>query len=105
HLPPEWGAARRHRQDAERGVGQQLPELRLQGARQLRQRDTEGQAPRRAAHRLPWLVSTYLFEHRWADERRRLDLLEQVFDGGTVEYLARVPLPPGGQCLEVGAGA
>jgi len=50
-------------------------------------------------------VNTYLFEHRWADERRRLDLLEQVFDGGTVEYLARVPLPPGGQCLEVGAGA
>jgi SAM-dependent methyltransferase len=50
-------------------------------------------------------VSNYLFEHRWDQERRRLDLLEQVFDPGTEEHLGRIPLPLGGQCLEVGAGA
>jgi SAM-dependent methyltransferase len=50
-------------------------------------------------------VATYLFEHEWDQERRRLDLLEQVFDPGTEHYLGRIPLPPGGQCLEVGAGA
>jgi SAM-dependent methyltransferase len=50
-------------------------------------------------------VSEYLFEHAWELERRRLDLLEQVFDPGTVEHLGRIPLPIGGRCLEVGAGA
>ena len=50
-------------------------------------------------------MSTYLFEHTWEQERRRLDLLEQVFDPGTVEHLGRIPLPAGGRCLEVGAGA
>jgi SAM-dependent methyltransferase len=50
-------------------------------------------------------VSTYLFEHDWDVERRRLDLLEQVFDRGTQDHLGRVPLPRGGHCLEVGAGA
>ena len=50
-------------------------------------------------------MSEYLFEHSWEQERRRLDLLEQVFDPGTEEHLARIPLPVGGRCLEVGAGA
>jgi SAM-dependent methyltransferase len=50
-------------------------------------------------------VSEYLFEHGWELERRRLDLLEQVFDPGTLEHLGRIPLPIGGRCLEVGAGA
>ena len=50
-------------------------------------------------------MSEYLFEHSWDLERRRLDLLEQVFDPGTVEHLGRIPLPAGGRCLEVGAGA
>jgi SAM-dependent methyltransferase len=50
-------------------------------------------------------VSTYLFEHGWEQERRRLDLLEQVFDPGTREHLGRIELPPGAQCLEIGAGA
>ena len=50
-------------------------------------------------------VATYLFEHGWADERRRLDLLEQVFDPATTEYISRLGLPAGGRCLEVGAGA
>jgi SAM-dependent methyltransferase len=48
---------------------------------------------------------TYLFEHGWDQERRRLDLLEQVFDPGTQDYLGRFPMPVGGDCLEVGAGA
>jgi SAM-dependent methyltransferase len=50
-------------------------------------------------------VSTYLFEHTWEQERHRLGLLEQVFDEGTRQYLGALPLPAGGRCLEVGAGA
>lgn len=50
-------------------------------------------------------MSTYLFEHTWDQERRRLHLLEQVFDAATRQYLAALPLPDGSRCLEVGAGA
>ncbi|MDQ1502768.1 MAG: hypothetical protein QOD57_495, partial [Actinomycetota bacterium] len=50
-------------------------------------------------------MSPYLFGHDWEQERRRLDLLEQVFDLATQDYLGRLPLPAGGHCLEVGAGA
>ena len=50
-------------------------------------------------------MSTYLFEHTWDEERRRLDLLEAVFDPGTHASLGRLPLPGGARCLEVGAGA
>jgi 2-polyprenyl-3-methyl-5-hydroxy-6-metoxy-1,4-benzoquinol methylase len=50
-------------------------------------------------------VSSYLFEHGWDQERRRLDLLEQTFDPATIDHLGRVPLPFGGHCLEIGAGA
>jgi SAM-dependent methyltransferase len=50
-------------------------------------------------------VSPYLFGHDWAQERRRLALLEQIYDGGTRALLSRLPLPAGAQCLEVGAGA
>jgi SAM-dependent methyltransferase len=50
-------------------------------------------------------VSTYLYEHTWDEERRRLALLEEVFDSGTEDYLSRIPLPAGGSCLEVGGGA
>jgi SAM-dependent methyltransferase len=50
-------------------------------------------------------VSTYLFEHTWGEERRRLALLEEVFDAATEDYLGRIPIPVGGSCLEVGAGA
>ena len=50
-------------------------------------------------------MGEYLFQHEWELERHRLDLLEQVFDPGTMEHLARIPLPVGGRCLEVGAGA
>lgn len=51
------------------------------------------------------MSAAYIFEHQWEQERRRLDLLEQIFDPGTKDYLGRIPLPPGGHCLEVGAGA
>lgn len=50
-------------------------------------------------------MSEYLFDHSWDLERRRLELLEQVFDPCTEEHLGRIPLPAGGRCLEVGAGA
>lgn len=50
-------------------------------------------------------MSTYLFEHTWEQERRRLDLLEQTFDPGTIDYLSRLPLRPGARALEVGGGA
>lgn len=50
-------------------------------------------------------MGSYLFEHGWDSERRRLDLLEEVFDPGTQACLSRLPVPPGGRCLEVGAGA
>jgi 2-polyprenyl-3-methyl-5-hydroxy-6-metoxy-1,4-benzoquinol methylase len=61
--------------------------------------------PRRVGANYNTAVAKYLFEHGWDQERRRLDLLEQVFDPGTEEYLGRIPLPVGGRCLEVGAGA
>ena len=48
---------------------------------------------------------TYLFEHTWEEERRRLELLEAVFDPGSRHHLGRLPLPAGARCLEVGAGA
>ena len=50
-------------------------------------------------------MSTYLFEHTWQQERRRLELLQEIFDGGTRDHLTRLPLPAGSSCLEVGAGA
>jgi SAM-dependent methyltransferase len=50
-------------------------------------------------------VSTYLYEHTWEQERRRLALLEEIFDPDTEDYLGRIPIPVGGSCLEVGGGA
>jgi SAM-dependent methyltransferase len=50
-------------------------------------------------------VSPYLFGHDWAQERRRLALLEEIYDRGTRDLVGRLPLPPGAHCLEVGAGA
>lgn len=50
-------------------------------------------------------MSPYLFGHDWEQERRRLALLEDIYDGGTRALLGRLPLPAGARCLEVGAGA
>src|SRR5205085_8877158 len=45
------------------------------------------------------------FRTRLAEGRRAAELLEEIFDGGTRGHLARLPLPAGSSCLEVGAGA
>ena len=50
-------------------------------------------------------MSPYLFGHDWEQERRRLGLLEQIYDPGTRALLARLPLPAGAHCLEVGGQA
>jgi SAM-dependent methyltransferase len=50
-------------------------------------------------------VSTYLYEHTWEQERRRLALLEEIFDPDSEDWLSRIPIPVGGTCLEVGGGA
>jgi SAM-dependent methyltransferase len=50
-------------------------------------------------------LSQYLFDHEWESERQRLAVLEDVFDGVTVRHLRALGVPPGGRCLEVGAGA
>lgn len=50
-------------------------------------------------------MSEYLFDNRSELERRRLDLLQEIFDPITREHLERIPLPPAAQCLDFGAGA
>ena len=50
-------------------------------------------------------MSEYLFDNNSELEKRRLDLLQEIFDPITREHLERIPLPPGAQCLDFGAGA
>jgi SAM-dependent methyltransferase len=50
-------------------------------------------------------VSTYLFDHGWLDERRRLEGLQQVLDSSTFRHLAATGVGSGWRCLEVGGGA
>jgi 2-polyprenyl-3-methyl-5-hydroxy-6-metoxy-1,4-benzoquinol methylase len=47
----------------------------------------------------------YLFDNAWEHAQRRLTLLEQCFDPGTIRWLRRVGIQPGWRCLEAGAGA
>ena len=47
----------------------------------------------------------YLFTNDWADARQRLNLLEEVFDPGTIRHLEHLGVSKGWHCLEVGAGA
>jgi SAM-dependent methyltransferase len=47
----------------------------------------------------------YLFENAWEHARRRLTLLEQCFDAGSIRWLRRVGIQPGWRCLDAGAGA
>jgi SAM-dependent methyltransferase len=47
---------------------------------------------------------TYLFEHSWEHERKRLGAIERG-DPMTVECLTTIGVAEGWQCLEVGAGA
>lgn len=47
----------------------------------------------------------YVFANEWEHARRRLTLLEQSFDAGTIRRLHTAGVQPGWRCLEVGAGA
>jgi len=50
------------------------------------------------------MQQTYMFDHAWQQEQRRLALLEAHFDPATMERLVRVGAAQGTRCLEVGAG-
>jgi precorrin-6B methylase 2 len=47
----------------------------------------------------------YAFDNSWEQARRRLNLLEELYDPLTIRSLERVGVKPGWRCLEVGAGA
>jgi SAM-dependent methyltransferase len=47
---------------------------------------------------------TYAFDSALAMQRERLDLLEALFDPGTIRHLEAIGVGPGWRCLEVGAG-
>lgn len=47
----------------------------------------------------------YVFDNAWEHARRRLTLLEQCFDAGTIRRLQSLGVQPGWRCLEAGAGA
>jgi SAM-dependent methyltransferase len=47
---------------------------------------------------------TYAFDNALAVQRERLDLLEALFDPGTIRHLEALGVAPGWRCLEVGAG-
>jgi SAM-dependent methyltransferase len=61
---------------------------------------TIGHAPR-----MTTATDRYLFTNDWADARHRLNLLEEVFDPGTIRHLEHLGVSSGWRCLEVGAGA
>jgi 2-polyprenyl-3-methyl-5-hydroxy-6-metoxy-1,4-benzoquinol methylase len=47
----------------------------------------------------------YIFDNAWEHARRRLTLLEQCYDAGTIRRLRSVGIQPGWRCLDAGAGA
>ena len=47
----------------------------------------------------------YVFDNAWEHARRRLTLLEECCDPGTIRRLRSVGIRPGWCCLEAGAGA
>ncbi|MGH8572067.1 MAG: class I SAM-dependent methyltransferase, partial [Gammaproteobacteria bacterium] len=49
--------------------------------------------------------SSYFSDHQWPGERRRLTLLEQRYDPGTIRRLTDIGVTGGWSCLEIGAGA
>ncbi|MCA1844937.1 MAG: class I SAM-dependent methyltransferase [Actinobacteria bacterium] len=49
-------------------------------------------------------VGTYAWDNGWAEARRRLELLEQVWDPVSFVSLGQVPVQPGWRCLEIGGG-
>jgi trans-aconitate methyltransferase len=50
-------------------------------------------------------VGSYFSDHQWSGERRRLTLLEERYDPGTIRRLVQIGVGRGWSCLEVGAGA
>jgi SAM-dependent methyltransferase len=49
-------------------------------------------------------MSHYVYDAEFAEERRRLDAMETLWDPGTRRVLTDVGIAPGWSCLEVGAG-
>ena len=49
-------------------------------------------------------MSTYAFDNAWQEARRRLTLLEQCLDQGTLRRIRALGIADGWQCLEAGAG-
>jgi SAM-dependent methyltransferase len=57
------------------------------------------------AARMTTATDRYPFTNDWVDARQRLNLLEEVFDPGTIRHLEHVGVSESWHCLEVGAGA
>jgi SAM-dependent methyltransferase len=51
------------------------------------------------------MVGSYFSDHQWPGERRRLTLLEERYDPGTIRRLVEIGVGRVWSCLEVGAGA
>ncbi len=51
------------------------------------------------------LAPGYVWDNAMAEARRRLGLLEQTYDRGTIRNLDEVGIEPGWSCLEVAGGA
>jgi hypothetical protein len=51
------------------------------------------------------MVSNYVFDDAWLEERSRLGSLEAALDPGTIRHLTSLGVGPGWNCLEAGAGA
>jgi SAM-dependent methyltransferase len=51
------------------------------------------------------MVSNYVFDDAWLEERSRLGSLEAALDPGAIRHLISLGVGPGWNCLEVGAGA
>jgi SAM-dependent methyltransferase len=47
---------------------------------------------------------SYTLDNGWDEARRRLRLLEQCYDPGTIRQLRALGVMPGWRCLELGAG-
>lgn len=50
-------------------------------------------------------MSDYIYSAEWAEEKRRLDALAALYDGGTFAHLSRIGVAVGSRWLEVGAGS
>ena len=50
------------------------------------------------------MTQTYVFDNAWQQERRRLDALETIWDGWTIQNLEAVGVQEGWRCAEIGAG-